>query len=498
MSHTALRVCSAALAAMFAFSSPARPVLAQSWSGGGAGYDTRKGSAVKWYQNGLRLHQGGDVTGAIEMYKKALAIDPKNKWAHYYLANAYAQTGNLNGALMSFRTCLNNDYNFVEARNDMAAVMRKQENREEALAQFRQCIKINPRYPFPYYHIGCIMQEKGDLDQAIENYNTAVRLKPDYVEAHRDLGLAIFEKVKAGGTGVEMSQALQQLQMAAQLVPNDPMIRFHMATLYLNDGKLDEGESELRRCLMIDPRHAAARFELSKLRYFRGDLDRCILEARECEKINPTYSEGRGYPKVDPINIKCNLAVSYEIKGKLIDSVEIWKEIALMANWAVLAQKHVLEIEKILKRDAKKKKKPLPYDPEEIDALVQKGITQFDDGDLEGAKSSFMRALELNPQSFEAMQNLGLTLEAMGDLNGAMEKFQKAVAIKPNYDGAYYNMAYLLEKLNLPADAGLMYQKFHEVSVIGRYPYDPRHIVALQNEEARLRARQEQMKRRGY
>jgi len=318
------------------------------------------------------------------------------------------------------------------------------------------------------------------------------------VEAQRDLGLAIFEKAKSGASGVSMQDALEKLQIAAKLVPDNPMIRYHMSMIYLADGKLDEGEAELRRTLMIDPRHAAAHFELSKLRYFRGDLDRCIAEAKECERINPLYSESHGYPKVDPINFKLNQAVAWELKGRLIDSVELWKELGQMAVWAPIANRHVYDIEKLLKANAKKKKKPLTYDPEEIDALVAKGQTQYDDGDLDGAKGSFQRALELNPQSFEAMQNLGLTLEAMGDLNSAMAKFQSAVLLKPTYDGAYYNMAYLLEKLNLPADAGLMYQKFHEVSAIGRYPYDPRHIVALQQEDARRRAREEQIRRRGY
>jgi tetratricopeptide (TPR) repeat protein len=474
------------------------PVRSQTWGSTGPQPDARKGQSMRWLQQGMRLHQGGDLSGAIECYKKALSTDPRNKWTHYYMGLAYEQTGNLQGAHMQLKTCLNNDYNFIEARNELGIVFRKMDDIEGAQREFTECIKINPRYPFPYYHLGTILQQKGDLPHAIDAYETACRLKPDFWEAQRDLGLAIFERAKTG-EGSSMSEALEKLQIAAKLVPDNPMIQYHIGEIYANDGKLDEAEAAFRKTLMLDPRHAAAHWELARLRYYRGDLDRCLTETREALKIQPTYTESRKYPKVDPVVMKITIAACLETKGKLIDAVEAWKEVAQMVQRNEFALVKINELETFLRKEAKKKKKkPLTYDPEEIDALVAKGIGQYEDGDLEGAKASFQRAIELNPQSFEALQNLGAVQEAQGDLNSAMATFQKALAVKPTFDGAYYNLAYLLEKLNLPADAGLMYQKFHEVAPTHKYPYDPKHIVALQQEDARRRAKEEERKRRGY
>src|SRR5262249_13745761 len=117
-------------------------------------------------------------------------------------------------------------------------------------------------------------------------------------------------------------------------------------------------------------------------------------------------------------------------------------------------------------------------------------------GEIEQAKSTFAHVLQLNPDSFEANQNLGLLAEATGDLNGAMEQYKRGMALLPKFDGVYYNMAYLLEKLSLPADAGLMYQRFHEIA--GKYTYDPKHIVGLQQEDARQRAKEQEIRQRGY
>jgi tetratricopeptide (TPR) repeat protein len=157
--------------------------------------------------------------------------------------------------------------------------------------------------------------------------------------------------------------------------------------------------------------------------------------------------------------------------------------------------RHIAALVKQLKANVHKKNKE-KFDPKEVQAQISKGISQSEDGDLDGAKQTYLRALELNPDSFEATQYLGGLLEASGDINGALAKYQAAMVLKPNFEGAVYNLAYVLEKANLPSDAGAMYQKFHELA--GRYPYDPKHIVALQQDDVRERARQEQIKKRGY
>lgn len=452
-----------------------------------------KSRSIMYYRQAMQTYQNGDYVNTVNLCKKAIGSDNENKYAFLLMAQAQADSGDNYNAEMNYESALTLDYNFLDCRNSYGMFQMKRGKLSEAQRQFEECIKINGRYPFAYHHLGEVLQRKGDLDRAIEAYDTACVLKPDYWQAVRDLGLAVFERSKTG----DISQALEKLQVASKLVPQNPVIHYHLGQIHCAEGRLDDAEAEFRRALMIDPKYAAAHWELAKLRYFRGDLDRCLLEVKEAGKINPLYSENQNYAKVDPIVLKYTTAVCYEFKGKLIDSVEAWKDLLPMVAYNKESAKHIMDLEKTLRQGARStKKKLITYDPEEVQALVMKGISQYDDGDLDGAKATFQRALELNPQSFEATQNLGGCLEAAGDLNGATAKYQAGMMILPKYDGAVYNMAYLLEKLNLPAEAGLMYQKFHELA--GKYPYDPKHIVALQQEEARERAKQEQLRRRGY
>ena len=94
------------------------------------------------------------------------------------------------------------------------------------------------------------------------------------------------------------------------------------------------------------------------------------------------------------------------------------------------------------------------------------------------------------------MQNRGLILEAENNLQEAGEDYQKAVELAPRYDGLYYNFGYFLEKLGRKSEAGAWYKRFHEIA--GKYPYDPKHIVSLQQDLARENARNKANRKRGY
>jgi len=449
--------------------------------------------ALILYKKAVQAFQISDYTTCIDILRKAIHLDQKNKNLYHLCALAMSEAGDNYNAMLMFRCALNCDYNFIECRNNFGVFLHKTGKIDEAKQAFRECIRIDEKYPDAHYHLGQILKEQGDLAGSIEEFEVATRLNPRYFEAQRDLGLAIYEQASAGVN--EISESLEKLRIAANLAPSNPMIHFHLGNIYCADLKLDDAETEYRTALSCDPKLAAAHYELGRLRYYRGDLDRCLFEMQASLKINPLYSDSNKYPKVDILKTQEFIAKCNEYKNRLAESVESWKQVAAMQRNQQSIIKHINELIRELRSNAHKKAK-ISYDPEEVQALLTKGIAQAEDGEIDEAKATFAHVLQLNPDSFEANQNLGLLDEASGDLQAAMSNYKKAMALLPKYDGVYYNMAYLLEKLGLPADAGLMYQRFHEIA--GKYPYDPKHIVALQQEDARQRAKNEQIRQRGY
>ncbi len=445
------------------------------------------------FAKAVEAFQIGDYATALKLLRLAEPMDPTRKEIMNLEALAYSGLGDNVMADTRFRQALSLDYNYVACRSNYGVFLLKTDQQNAAQKAFEECIRSDPKYPQAYYYLGTIMEKKGDLDRAIDLYDTATRLNPNYPEAQEALGLAIYQRVISGQSG-SLEDAVQKLKTAAQCAPDNPLIFYHLGVILCAQGNLDEAETAFRTALLKDPKLAAAHYELAKLRYLRGDPYRAIDETEQIDKIGPAYTEGKNYPKVDPILANTLSGKSYEVIGDWPNADSAWRKVASLQATNVETVKHINELRHELKASAKPHKRQV--DPGEIQALIWKGINQVDNGDVTGAKASFERALELDPHSFGALQNLGAMLEAGGDLPKALEKYQAAMALKPQYDGLYYNMAYLLEKMNLAADAGLMYQKFHEHA--GRYPYDPKHIVSLQQEEARQRAREELKRRRGY
>lgn len=449
--------------------------------------------AYAYFMKGQQLEGAGDLANAVEAYKKSISAFPGAKEVHHRLAKLYARTGQNENALVEFRTALNNDYNYVECRNNYGFLLRRMDKDEDARGQFKQCIQIDPKYPFPYYNLGKLLKDKGDIDGAIENFESAARLKPDFAEAQEALGMAIFERASRG----DLDTAAEKLLIAEKLIPKNPKIHYHLGQIYATQSHLDDAESEFRKALMCNPKMAAAHFELGKLRYYRGDLDRSLSEIDESLKINPTYTAGQDFPQVDLVKAVTLEAQAFEYMGDLVKALEAYQKLVTMRKSDALYSVHIKDLDKQIKKELQdRKKKPLTYDPVEVDAFVAKGIGAFEDGDLDQARASFERALELNPESFRAQQNLCFVQDAQGDLNSAIASAQKALIKDPNYDGAIYNLAYLLEKANLPDDAARMYSDFRAKA--NAYPYDSQHIVELQQNIIRQQKVEQGVRKRGY
>lgn len=450
--------------------------------------------ATSFFQQGLAAERAGDLQAAQDLFRKSIGFYPRLKEVHYKLGLTSAKLGNNDEAMEQFRQAMNLDNNYVQCRNDYALFMKHNKNDvNEAMNQWKQCTQVDPKYPYPYYFMGQVLHDKGDLEGAIYNFETVTRLAPNLADAHRELGLCIFERAQSD----DIMTAAKALEMSAKLAPDNPMVHHHLGFIYATKGDLDGAEAEFRTALNCEQRLAIAHWELGRLRYLRGDINHCMRELKEAQKVNPTFTTEKKYPQLRVVDLKQLNAKCLEAKGKLPEAIDAYIELGRIKGSDLLFAKHIEDLKKKIKLIQKeRKKKPLTYDPEEIDALVSKGEEQYEDGALDRAKASFEHALELNPNSLEATMGLCSTQEAMGDLNAASASNQKAILINPEFAGAYYNYGYLLEKMNLPAEAGLMYAKFQKVE--GKYPYDPQHVIKLQQDLIRQQKIEENQRTRGY
>ena len=135
------------------------------------------GEADRWFTLGL-AQSDVDVDGAIESFRRVLAIDARHGLAHYNLALVFLHTDRL----------------------------------DAALDELQQAIAIQPR-PEIHYTLGTLYQRQGNLDRAVAALGDAVAANPDYTDAHLALGAVL----KARG---DLKRAASSLKRAAQLRPD--------------------------------------------------------------------------------------------------------------------------------------------------------------------------------------------------------------------------------------------------------------------------------------
>ena len=78
-------------------------------------HDTQ--AAARYLAAASKLHGQKKYAEAVEQYKKAIAADPTQKDAHYYMAHAYYSDGKYEDALMACENTLNLDPNHAKAQD---------------------------------------------------------------------------------------------------------------------------------------------------------------------------------------------------------------------------------------------------------------------------------------------------------------------------------------------------------------------------------------------
>lgn len=446
-----------------------------------------------YYQKAVQFFAARNFQNCIECCKLSQKADARNKNVPHLCALAYSELGDYYNANIQFRSALAVDYNFIECHNNFGIFFNKKGEPEEAKKQFQECIRLKPDYPKAYYNLGTILQQQADLDGAVANYRIAIRLDPNYFDAQRDLGLVLFQKFERGDSG-EISESLDKLLVAAKLVPTNAMIHYHLGYVYCCNGNLDQGESEIRQALGNDGSLAAAHYELARLRYLRGDPNRALFEVKAAQKINPTYAETKKYPALDRIKVKELQGKCEELTENFDEAIATYKDVAALTANNAQTKKHINELIRLARQGGHRNKNAV--DPSEVKGTIAQGIAEVEEGNTDAAKETFGKAQEMDPKNFIPFQNLGLLYLAQNDIGQAMPMFQKALDLKPKYDGLYYNWAYCLELQGNRAEAGAWYKRFHELA--GKYPFDPKHIVSLQQEDARERAAQGDTRKGSY
>jgi tetratricopeptide (TPR) repeat protein len=154
---------------------------------------------------------------AIPLLEKAIAADPKNAQAHYYLGVSLEGTGKKEEAEAHYRDALAADPALVEASQNLAALQLDDPPRpKEAIAVLEAALAKSPGHPKLLHNLGYALSLTGDVDGAVEAYEQSIA-KEDSPSARFALGTLLFEAKR-------FDAAVPHLRKAAEASSDDPAL----------------------------------------------------------------------------------------------------------------------------------------------------------------------------------------------------------------------------------------------------------------------------------
>jgi len=101
----------------------------------------------------------------------------------------------------------------------------------------------------------------------------------------------------------------------------------------------------------------------------------------------------------------------------------------------------------------------LEVEPDQIDALNNRGAALASLGRDEEALASLRKAIEVKPDHVEAHYNYGSSLRNLGRYRQALASFERALALRPDYVKAHNNRGAVLEAMNRLEPALAAYER---------------------------------------
>ena len=137
---------------------------------------------------GYLHHQKNQFELAVDVYSKAIGLEPGHAKTYYNRGTAYVQLKEFDKAIADFGKAIELNPDHAAAYNNRGIAYRNKSDFERAIADYSRAIELRKQYPNAHFNLGNAYRKKGDIAKAITSYKSAIRIKPNFARAHGLLG----------------------------------------------------------------------------------------------------------------------------------------------------------------------------------------------------------------------------------------------------------------------------------------------------------------------
>ena len=162
-------------------------------------------------------------------------------------------------------------------------------------------------------------------------WRAAVRNTPEAWMPHLHLGIALAEAKRD-------PEAVVELEMAGAIAPRNPLAHYHLAGIYLRQGRRDLASAEYRTALAVDPAHFPSLSDLAQLELDSEHDKEALALLQRAVKIAP------GHPWV-----RDRLGAALFLNGYTAAGIAELKAAAELAPWDAEIRRHLEQAQQLLR-----------------------------------------------------------------------------------------------------------------------------------------------------
>ena len=214
---------------------------------------------------GVLQSQAGFFAGAVNMLRRAIAINGKAAQYHSNLGFALQAQGKVAEAVTEYKQAVALKPDFVEALSDLGALLLNQGELQEARAYLEKALLIKPDHAEAHSNLGGVLCGQGALQQAAAHLERALVLRPDYADALANLGAVLCEQG-------ELQRARACLERALVLRPDYPEALLNLGVVLAALGQPAGALVLYERALALKPGFVEVHWCRSLVQLLLGDL----------------------------------------------------------------------------------------------------------------------------------------------------------------------------------------------------------------------------------
>jgi tetratricopeptide (TPR) repeat protein len=354
-----------------------------------------------WLDWGYVLADEKDFDGAIEKYRKAIAIDPKFALAYYNWGLA------------------------LDSKPDP--------DYDKAIEKYQMATDLDPNYAYAYNNWGAALASRSDpdYDGAIANYEVSIYLDRKNVFAYQNWGNALISKAPPDSDG-----AIQKYQMAIDIDPEcaDAYIGWGVALTKKPHPDYDAAIEKYKKAAYLDPKSVLAynNWGNALANKPRPDYDGAIEKYKRAIERDRKFADGKFADAYNGWGVALANKPAHDFDG----AIEKYKKASeldpndanIFNNWGeALADKPAHDFEGAIE----KYKRAIEIDPKDAHAYKNLDNSVKGEEHPRDAVAKFVRLAKTAPNDWTSHYVLGLLEIKAGDAKSGVSELRQASKLQP-------------------------------------------------------------------